>query len=163
VPNVNQHWEETTMRLPIVCGLVAAAFTTGLLTARLAPSAEAQSAPLSPQIINLTDLTEDAIGPLVPNTDLRSRSLVVTEFGTVSVQSGNVVKHFHADANEVQLILSGAGSFWLGDHEQQVRAGDLIIIPKGTAHAGSHATTGRFRALAIKLPPQQQGDVHLVQ
>jgi quercetin dioxygenase-like cupin family protein len=99
---------------------------------------------------------------MVPNTDIRSRALVVTEYGTVSLQSGNVAKHFHADAHEMQLIVAGAGSFWLGDKEQQVKAGDLIIIPKGTHHAGSKATTGRFRAVAIKLPPQKQGDVHPV-
>jgi quercetin dioxygenase-like cupin family protein len=39
-----------------------------------------------------------------------------------------------------------------------VKAGDLVIIPRGTPHAGSRATTGRFRALAIKLPPQRAGD-----
>jgi len=151
------------MRLPFVFALVAAAFAAGLAGARLAPSAEAQSqVPLTSQIINIVDLPDEEIGPLLPNTDLRSRSLVVTEYGTVAVQSGNVAKHFHADASEVQLILSGSGSFWLDDKEHQVRAGDLIIIPKGTPHAGSKATTGRFRALAIKLPPQKQGDVHLV-
>jgi quercetin dioxygenase-like cupin family protein len=151
------------MRLPFVFAFVAAAFVTGLAGARLAPSAEAQSQPaLTPQIINVVGLSDEEIGPLVPNTDLRSRSLVVTEYGTVAVQSGNVAKHFHADANEIQLILSGSGSFWLGDKEHQIQAGDLIIIPKGTPHAGSKATTGRFRALAIKLPPQKQGDVHPV-
>ena len=40
--------------------------------------------------------------------------------------------------------------------------GDLIIIPKGAAHAGSVATSGEFKALAIKLPPQAAGDTHLL-
>jgi quercetin dioxygenase-like cupin family protein len=151
------------MRLPYVYGLVATAFAAGLIGARLAPTAEAQSTPpLAPQIINVFDLPDEEIGPMVPNTDIRSRALVVTEYGTVSLQSGNVAKHFHADAHEMQLIVAGAGSFWLGDKEQQVKAGDMIIIPKGTHHAGSKATTGRFRAVAIKLPPQKQGDVHPV-
>jgi hypothetical protein len=39
-----------------------------------------------------------------------------------------------------------------------VKAGDLVIIPRGTPDAGSRATTGRFRALAVKLPPQRAGD-----
>jgi quercetin dioxygenase-like cupin family protein len=48
-------------------------------------------------------------------------TLVTTPAGTVAVQSGNVAKHFHADGNEIQLVLDGAGSFWLGDVEQQVK------------------------------------------
>src|SRR5215213_8182719 len=133
--------EETPMRLPFVFGLMATAFAAGLFGARFVPPADAQSSPpLTPQIINVIDLPDEEIGLLVPNTDLRSRSLVVTDYGTVAVQSGNVAKHFHADANEIQLVLSGTGSFWLGDKEQQVRTGDLIIIPKGTPHAGSKAT-----------------------
>lgn len=151
------------MRLPMICGGLAVAFLAGLGAARILPSAEAQSAPaMMPQVINLMALTEDQIGPLAPGADLRSRTLVSTPEGTVAVQSGNVIKHYHADANEIQLILDGAGSFWLGDKEVQVKAGDLVIIPKGTVHAGSHAETGRFRALAIKLPPQQAGDTHRV-
>ena len=87
---------------------------------------------------------------------------MVTEYGTVAVQSGNVFKHYHADANEVQLVLAGSGSFWLGDREVQVKPGDLVTIPKGTVHAGSQATEGRFRVLAIKLPPQRPDDTHRV-
>ncbi|MDO9709069.1 cupin domain-containing protein [Paracraurococcus lichenis] len=146
----------------IACGL-GAAFLAGLFAARLAPPAEAQQAPaLQPRIVNLMSMTEDEIGPLAPGADLRSRTLVATEQGTVAVQSGNVIKHFHADANEIQLILDGTGSFWLGDRQVQVKPGDLVIIPKGVVHAGSQATTGRFRALAIKLPPQRPDDVHRV-
>jgi mannose-6-phosphate isomerase-like protein (cupin superfamily) len=156
--------KETSMRTPLLLGGLGAAFLAGLLASPLITRATAQSGPppLSPQIINLTALTEEEIGPLVPNADLRSRTLVTTPEGTVAVQSGNVLKHFHAEANEIQLILDGSGAFWLGEREVQVKPGDLIIIPKGTPHAGSRASTGRFRTLAIKLPPQRQGDVHPV-
>ncbi|RAI58298.1 cupin domain-containing protein [Roseicella frigidaeris] len=153
------------MRLPVAaCGL-AAAFAAGLLAARLAPPAGAQTAAppaLTPHIVNLAALSEEEIGPLINNTDLRSRGLVVTEHGTVAVQSGNVMKHFHADANEIQYVIAGTGSFWLGDRQVEVKPGDLVVIPKGTVHAGSKATSGRFRVLAIKLPPQRPDDVHPV-
>ena len=152
------------MRLPLLCAGFAAAFAAGFLANHLVPQAEAQSgpAPLTARIINLASMTDEEIGPLIPNTDLRSRTLVATADGTVAVQSGNVFRHLHRDADEIQLVLDGAGSFWLGDREHQVRAGDLIIIPRGTPHAGSRATTGRFRSLAIKLPPQRAGDTHPV-
>jgi mannose-6-phosphate isomerase-like protein (cupin superfamily) len=150
------------MRPSILCGALALTFTAGLFAAHLVPSADAQTAPapLTARMVNLFSMTDDEIGPLINNTDLRSRSLVATENGTVSVQSGNVFKHFHRDADEIQLILDGTGSFWLGDREVQVKPGDFIVIPRGTPHAGSRAATGRFRALAIKLPPQRSDDPH---
>ncbi|WP_421994021.1 cupin domain-containing protein [Roseococcus sp.] len=148
------------MRTPLILAGLAMAFTAGLFADRLVPHADAQSgpAPLTPQIVNLFSMTDEEIGNLIPNTDLRSRTLAAVPEGTVGVQSGNVMRHYHADAHEIQLILQGEGSFWLGDREVQVKPGDLIIIPRGTPHAGSRATTGRFRALAIKLPPQRPGD-----
>jgi len=152
------------MRLPVICGGLALAFTAGLFAADVVPHAWAQAgrAVMAPQIVNLFTMTEDEIGPLRPGADLRSRTLVDTEHGTVAIQSGNVMKHFHADADEIQLILDGTGSFWLGEREMQIKPGDLVIIPRGTAHAGSRAATGRFRAVAIKLPPQRPDDVHPV-
>jgi mannose-6-phosphate isomerase-like protein (cupin superfamily) len=163
----DNHLEDKPMRPVVMSVGLTLAFVAGFAASRSIPGAEAQSSPppLKPQIVNLMAMTDEQIGPNAPapNTDLRSKTLAVTEHGTLAIQSGNVVKHYHSDANEFQLILDGAGSFWLDDKEQQVKAGDLVIIPKGTHHAGSKATTGRFRALAIKMPPQRPDDTHFVQ
>jgi mannose-6-phosphate isomerase-like protein (cupin superfamily) len=154
------------MRTLSLSTCLGCAFAAGFAVSRIVPSAEAQSSPppLQPQLINLMAMTDEQIGQpaAAPNTDLRSMLLAATEHGTLAVQSGNVIKHYHADANEFQLILAGSGSFWLGEKEVQVKAGDLVIIPKGTHHAGSKATEGRFKALAIKMPPQRPDDVHPV-
>jgi quercetin dioxygenase-like cupin family protein len=80
----------------------------------------------------------------------------------MAVQTGNVPKHTHTDANEFQYVISGTGTFWLGDQQREVHPGDLIIIPKGTVHAGSVPSSGEFKVLAIKLPPQAPDDLHLV-
>ena len=153
------------MRVPIVgLGLVAA-FTAGLLAARLAPDVRAQTAappPLTAQIFETGVMKDEEIGPILPLTELRTRNLVVTEWGTVGVQVGNIFKHSHATANEVQYIVEGAGTAWLGDKEVAIKAGDLIVIPKGTVHAGTKPTAGRFKAIAIKLPPQGPDDTKRV-
>ena len=78
---------------------------------------------------------------------------------TVQVQLGTVGKHYHASSNEVQYVVEGQGKFWLGDSYKDVGPGDLIIIPKGTPHAG---TTTPFKAIAIKTPPQAKDDLHPV-
>lgn len=113
------------------------------------------------RIIDLQAMTDAEIGPTQPNHGtLRSKTLLKTPNGTVAVQAGDSPKHYHAETDEVQYVVSGTGRFWLGDTMRDVHPGDLIIIPKGTKHAGSHASEGNFKVLSIKLPPQAEGDFH---
>jgi len=118
---------------------------------------------LSPQIIDLRAMTDAQIGPIIPHLGtLRSKTLVSTPNGTIVIQAGDAPKHIHETADEIQYVISGTGTFWLGDTPRKIHPGDLIIIPKGMAHAGSHASSGHFVAIAIKLPPQAAGDIHIV-
>jgi quercetin dioxygenase-like cupin family protein len=118
---------------------VPVAFACGYLVAHIdLPHAHAQTPPaaLAPLIVNLAAMSDEAIGPQVPNMGtLRTKGLVNTPSGTIAVQSGNVPKHYHNSADEIQYIISGKGVFWLGDEKREVGPGDLIVIPKGTAHA----------------------------
>lgn len=151
------------MRGTITALSLLAAFGAGYAASRAGSAAQAQpAAAITTRIFELAAMKDEEIGPIVPNTELRTRNLIVTEWGTVGIQVGNVFKHYHADANEVQYIIEGTGSFWLGDKEVQIKPGDLISIPKGTHHAGSKPATGRFKALAIKMPPQRPDDTKRV-
>lgn len=146
--------------------LVAVAFAAGIVTSRMLPVAYAQapsSAPLQAQIIDVNALGESELGAILPNTDLRSKTLVVTDKATIAVQQGNVGKHYHSGSDEIQYIVEGTGTAWLGDTQRTIKPGDLIIIPRGTAHAGTVATSGRFKSIAIKIPPQAAGDTHFLQ
>ena len=153
------------MRLIPTLVIASVAFVAGGVATRHLPDAFAQApapAPLVAQIIDVTALEGEAIGPIVPNTELRSKLLVVTDKATIAVQQGNVGKHYHAGNEEIQYILSGTGTMWLGDTQRNIKAGDLIVIPKGTHHAGTVATSGTFKAIAIKIPPQAAGDTVFV-
>jgi mannose-6-phosphate isomerase-like protein (cupin superfamily) len=108
-------------------------------------------------IINIADLNGDAIGK--PSaTGLGSKMLVTADGVTIAVQDGNVPKHMHANANEIQYVLEGTGTIWLGDKEVRVKPGDLVIIPKGTAHGGTKPDGRTLKAIAIKTPPQAPTD-----
>ncbi len=152
------------LRLPI---LLALAFGAGIVVSPYAPrglpAATAQTPPaaLTPMIIDLAAIKDADLTPGT-NGDLRSRGLVVTPNGTVGVQIGNVGKHYHSNADEIQYIIEGSGTAWLGDSQREIRPGMLLIIPKGTHHAGTVPTSGRFKALAIKLPPQAPTDTTFV-
>ena len=144
---------------------LAVAFAAGIavspLAQRLLPSAQAHPVGLAPMIIDVAAL-KDADLAATPNPDQRSRTFVTTEQATIAVQMGNVPKHFHTDANEIQYIVEGTGTAWLGDTKREIRPGMLLIIPKGTNHAGTEATSGRFKAIAIKVPPQAPTDTTFV-
>ena len=153
------------MQRLIYLASIPAAFVAGLFVSHSVPFAWAQppATKISAQIIDLAAMTDAEIGPQVNGMGtLRTKLLAATPDGTIAIQSGNVPKHYHVGSNEIQYIISGSGTFWLGNQQHEIHPGDLIIIPKGTVHAGNVATSGEFKALSIKLPPQAPGDAHMV-
>jgi mannose-6-phosphate isomerase-like protein (cupin superfamily) len=89
---------------------------------------------------------------------------IMTAFATglVLSPSGNVARHIHPKTDEIQYIIEGSGSMWLGTERKEFKAGTLIINPKGTPHAGTIVTNGPVKTIAIKMPPQPRDDVAFV-
>jgi mannose-6-phosphate isomerase-like protein (cupin superfamily) len=143
--------------------IAAFAFALGFAFAHLPLTARAAATPLQPAAIDLMAITPDTMPTptaLLPN--IRSKTLVVTDGMTVGLQMGTAAKHYHADANEVQVVLAGTGTEWLGDHQVALKPGMMLVIPMGTNHAGMVVTSGQLTFLAIKSPPQAPTDVHFV-
>jgi mannose-6-phosphate isomerase-like protein (cupin superfamily) len=150
------------MRRLFPSGVIAVvAFVAGFGAAHI-PAARAAAAPLTAQFVDLAALQPDDLPPPPPGGKLRTRSYAVTDGATVGIQIGTVPKHFHADANEIQYVVDGTGTEWLGDKVVTLKPGDLLVIPKGTPHGGSTETSGHLKILAIKTPPQVSDDVHLI-
>ena len=145
------------MNRTVFLGTVALAFAAGY-GARLLPQAIAADTMMTAQVLHLPDLSGDALG-LASGTGLRSKMFVAADGMTISVQAGNVPKHMHPNTDEMQYILEGTGTIWLGDKQVAVKPGDLVVIPKGTAHGG---TSAPLKAIAIKTPPQAPDDVKLL-
>lgn len=139
---------------------IAAAFAAGCgATHLLRPALAADM--ISAQLIHIGDLEGDALSPAASN-GMRNKMLVSVDGATVAVQDGNTPKHMHPNTNEMQYILEGTGTIWLGDKEVRVKPGDLLIIPKGTAHGGTKPDGRTFKAIAIKTPPQAPDDIKLL-
>ncbi|HUR90198.1 MAG TPA: cupin domain-containing protein [Ramlibacter sp.] len=140
---------------------ISGAFVAGLAASPLVQhamgDAHAQAAPLQPMMIDLNALKHGDL-PKTGNPEMNSRMVVVTDSGTMQVQSGNVAKHMHPKTDEIQYIVEGSGAMWLGAERKDFKPGTLIIIPKGTAHGGTIVASGPVKALAIKLPPQPADD-----
>ncbi len=142
----------TTITLSLVAAFAAGCSVTHLLR----PALAAEN--ITAQVIHTGELEGDALG-MPSGTGMRSRLFVAADGMTISIQDGNVGKHMHPNTNEIQYILDGTGTIWLGDKEVQIKPGDLVIIPKGTVLGGTKTDGSPFKAIAIKTPPQAQGDV----
>ena len=144
---------------------VVAAFITGLVVSPLAlravAQAQAAAAALTPMTLDLSAMKAGDLGT-TPYPDLKSKTLVTTDNATIAIQSGNVGKHIHSKTDEIQYIIEGSGTVWLGSERKEFKPGTLLVIPKGTAHAGSVVTNGPVKAIAIKIPPQPAGDITFV-
>lgn len=137
---------------------VMSSFAAGILVAPLVPrvmqSAHAATAPAAPQIIDVVGMKEADL-PLRANSQMRALTLFAAPEGAIAEQSGTVGKHTHQQSIEVQYILEGSGTMWVGNERKEFRPGELIIIPRGVAHGGANVA---YKALAIKLPPPVAGD-----
>jgi mannose-6-phosphate isomerase-like protein (cupin superfamily) len=145
---------------PVFLGSIALAFVAGATASRLFPQAQAANE-LTPMVIHVPELAGEALG-MASGTGMRSKTFVQQDGMTLSVQAGNVPKHMHPNTNEIQYYLEGTGTIWLGDKEIRVKPGDLVIVPKGTAHGGTKPDSGVFKAMAIKTPPQAPDDMKLL-
>jgi mannose-6-phosphate isomerase-like protein (cupin superfamily) len=139
---------------------IAVAFAAGCgVTHLLRPALAADT--ISAQVIHTGELEGDALSPVAPN-GMRNKLLVAVDGATIAIQDGSPPKHLHADANEIQYILEGTGTIWLGDKEVTVKPGDLVIIPKGTPHGGTKPNGRTIKAIAIKTPPQRPDDTKML-
>ena len=139
---------------------IAVAFAAGCgVTHLLRPALAADT--ISAQVIHTGELEGDALSPLASN-GMRNKLLVAVDGATIAIQDGSPPKHLHANANEIQYILEGTGTIWLGDKEVTVKPGDLVVIPKGTPHAGTKPNGRTIKAIAIKTPPQAPDDTKLL-
>jgi len=152
------------MKYDVRFGIVATlAFVAGVSVARLPLPAHAATAPLQPQTIDTAAMTAaDYPKPSATFPNLLSKTVVVADGMTAAVQTGNAFKHYHADANEIQIILEGSGTEWLGDHQVNIKPGSIVVIPKGTAHGGTKPDSRPFKAISIKTPPQAPDDTKLL-
>ena len=139
---------------------LTAAFAAGCgVTHLIRPALAAEN--LTAQVIHTGELEGDTISP-VNSGGMRNKVLGVADGMTIAIQDGSPPKHLHANAHEIQYILEGTGTIWLGDKEVTVKPGDLVVIPKGTPHAGTKPQGRTIKALAIKTPPQAPDDVKLL-
>ncbi len=87
-------------------------------------------------------------------TPVRNQSLAeaTLEFG------GETTEHLHPQAEEIYHFLSGSGRMRLGESEDEIRAGDCVVIPPGTPHKLWNTGPGPLVLLCCCAPPYADDD-----
>ncbi|HLX27359.1 MAG TPA: cupin domain-containing protein [Casimicrobiaceae bacterium] len=150
-----------TLAVAIVVSFVAGALAPHLARHAVREARAETAPPLAPAVFDLMALRHDDL-PKTSNPEMNTKMLVLTDEATIQIQSGNVAKHIHPQTNEIQYIIEGSGAMWLGNERKEFKPGTLIVIPKGTAHAGTIVAQGPVKAIAIKIPPQPKDDTVFV-
>ena len=72
--------------------------------------------------------------------------------------------HYHAGSDEHLYVLSGTGTFWMGDSTNNASfgPGDLLYFKRGIVHAMPELHTGPVVFLAIDTPRRDSKDIVFV-
>lgn len=63
-----------------------------------------------------------------------------------------VKAHYHAAHTEQVIILSGEADMMLGEQQLHIKAGDVIIIPKGTKHSVVVTSKDPLKIVSVQAP-----------
>lgn len=63
-----------------------------------------------------------------------------------------VKSHYHAVHTEQVVVISGEADMMLGDQKIHIKAGDVIIIPKGTVHSVIVTSEDPLKIISVQAP-----------
>lgn len=76
---------------------------------------------------------------------------------------GAVPTHYHAEHDELVMILDGGGKFTIEGKTQDVKAGDVLVIPRGAVHGFVHEGQGVTAVVSVFSPKFDPKDRIMVQ
>ncbi len=112
-----------------------------------------------PKVAHMTEILSKEL-ELNTVTGNRVQSVYSGPGGSIAaIQIGDLKRHTHETASEMFYVVEGSAQITLGDVKQSIKAGDLMIVPKGALHS-IKADNGLLKAILITMPPRDRLDVH---
>ncbi|MDP9106485.1 MAG: cupin domain-containing protein [Candidatus Eremiobacteraeota bacterium] len=113
----------------------------------------------SARVIHMTDILSTTL-PKNPKTGNGAQTVYNGPAGSITaLQVGDLARHTHDTASEMFYVTEGSAQITLGDTKQSIKAGDLMIVPKGMLHS-IKSDSGLLKAVLITMPPRDPNDVH---
>ena len=144
----------------LATGIVpAVALIAGIgLGMHLSPAAQASGAG---KVVSFDSAINGKLDPYPPAPAV-SYNVVATEDGvdfSATQITGSVKRHLHEHSAEFFYVVSGSGSFTLGNAVHKVVPGDMIVIPKAVPHSIS-VSGAPLHLVEIDAPSMALDDVH---
>jgi mannose-6-phosphate isomerase-like protein (cupin superfamily) len=90
--------------------------------------------------------------------ELGSRNLSVT---WLSVPSGaNQTLHSDAGSEQAYVVVRGSGTMSVAGDTQDVRVGDLILVPPATEHSIGNGGEAELACVSIQSPPVAASEIY---
>jgi mannose-6-phosphate isomerase-like protein (cupin superfamily) len=101
--------------------------------------------------MNIANIFADRPWFQVLQTSERSQTAVMTlEPGGNSSEGINV----HAKSDQILLVVEGDVDAEVGPEKKRLKAGDVCLVPAGTAHRFANAGTNRCVTFNVYSPPE---------
>jgi len=68
--------------------------------------------------------------------------------------------HSHEEAEQVYVIVRGAGTMSVAGDTQRVTEGDLILVPPATDHAIANDGDGELACISVQSPPVAASELY---
>jgi quercetin dioxygenase-like cupin family protein len=134
------------------------AFAAGLAIHPLTARGDADTMKQA-QVVDVAAVTSASLDPIVPG--VKGKALAQTASGDVAViEVTGVPKHRHDNTDEMLYVLDGSSVATIGDKDYNVKAGDLIVLPRGTPHQIKGG--GTMRLLLISYPKNDPKDMQMM-
>ena len=90
--------------------------------------------------------------------ELGARNLTVSWL-TVPVGAEQTLRS-HEEAEQVYVVVRGAGTMSVAGDTQRVAEGDLILVPPATDHSIANADEGELACISVQSPPVAAAELY---
>jgi len=112
-----------------------------------------------PLVISVERLMGEQIDPKAPRVNNVLLGATQTANARLVMVSDALEPHYHAEHDEIVMILRGKGDLRLGDITREIGRGDVVFIPRGTPHSFVNTGGGFAGALSFMSPPYDGKDM----
>ena len=111
--------------------------------------------PIKARIVRAGDGKDVGLGRVLLDSASSDGALGIID---MRARPGVVVPdHVHRDAEELFYVLEGELVVRIGDRDESVRSGDLVVVPRGTVHAHRNDADIPTRWLTLFSPAGTEG------
>src|SRR5262245_37237968 len=67
--------------------------------------------------------------------------------------------HFHEEAEQVYIVVSGRGTMTVAGDKQEIGEGDLVLVPPATDHSIANSNPADLCCVSVQSPPVTASEV----